>query len=108
MVSLLFAAGTSHVQKSNQLAYIQTLVRYFDIIVFNNEFTGKRFARVRKWAEPIRIGLQGDYPAYFESFVLQQIQDLLELTNHPIKLYYSPTLQRKKGLPSGFDQNITT
>ena len=82
-------------------------MRYFDIVAFGNEFTGKRFARVRKWADPIRIGLQGKYPEYFELFVLQQILDLQQLTNHRIELYYSPTLQRKKLLPSDFDQKKT-
>jgi hypothetical protein len=82
-------------------------VRYFDIIAFGNEFTGKRFTRVRKWVDPIRIGLQGKYPEYFELFVLQQILDLQQLTNHRIELYYSPILQRKKLLPPDFDQKKT-
>ena len=56
---------------------------------------------------PIRIGLQGKYPAYFETFVLQQIEDLQRLTNHPIELYYSPTLQREKRPPPGFDRKKT-
>ena len=82
-------------------------MRYFDIIAFGNEFTGKRFARVRKWVDPIRIGLQGKYPEYFELFVLQQILDLQQLTNHRIELYYSPILERKNLLPRDFDQKKT-
>ncbi len=105
--SLLFAAGPSHAQSSDQLADVKTLVRYFDIVAFGNEFTGQRFARVRKWVDPIRIGLQGKYPEYFELFVLQQILDLQQLTNHRIELYYSPILARKKLLPRDFDQKKT-
>ena len=105
--SLLLAATNVDAQDSKRLADVDTLVRYFDIIAFGNEFTGKRFARIRKWVAPIRIGLQGKYPAYFETFVLQQIEDLQRLTNHPIELYYSPTLQREKRLPPRFDRKKT-
>ena len=104
---MLLADADGRAQDPNKLADIGTLVRYFDIIAFGNEFTGKRFARVRKWVEPIRIGLQGEYPGYFEAFVRQQIEDLQRLTNHPIKLYYSPTLQRERRLPPGFDRKKT-
>ncbi len=101
------AAASGQAQDANRLADAGTLVRYFDIIAFGNEFTGKRFTRVRKWVEPLRIGLQGEYPAYFEAFVVQQIKDLQRLTNHPIQLYCSPTLQREKRLPLGFDRKKT-
>ena len=104
---MLVAAVGGRAQDANRLSDVSTLMRDFDIIAFGNEFTGQRFPRVRKWAEPMRIGLQGDYPEYFETFVLQQIQDLQRLTDHPIELYYSPTLQREKRLPAGFDRKKT-
>jgi len=45
------------------------LLRNFDAIAFGNEYTGKRYDIVRKWAKPMRMGIQGkDYPAYLETF----------------------------------------
>ena len=79
------------------------LIHNYDLIAFGNEYTGKRYDYVRKWAEPIRVGLQGKFPAYFEEFVVDHINNLRKLTGHPIELYYSITLQKQKKLPKDFD-----
>lgn len=80
------------------------IIHNFDIVAFGNEYTHKRYAAVRKWSQPIRIGIQGkDYPPYFEAYVKQHIRDLWELTGHPIELYYSFSKQKAKSLAKDFD-----
>ncbi len=82
----------------------ELIVRNFDTIAFGNEYTHKRYDYVRKWKQPIRIGIQGkDYPPYFEAFVKQHIRDIWELTGHPIELYYSYSMQKAKKLAKDFD-----
>jgi hypothetical protein len=80
------------------------ILRNFNIVAFGNEYTGRRYKFVRKWKQPIRVGIQGkDFPPYFEAFVRQHIRDIWELTGHPIELYYSWTLQKQKRLAKDFD-----
>lgn len=76
------------------------ILRNFDIIAFGNEYTGKRYKAVRKWAQPIRMGIQGkNYPPYFESMLRQHIRDLWQITKHPMELYYSFDMQKQKSWP---------
>lgn len=80
------------------------LLRNFDTIAFGNEYTGKRYDTVRKWAQPVRMGLQGkDYPPYLETYIEDVARDLTETTGHPISLYYSFAKQKAGKLPAGFD-----
>ncbi len=82
----------------------ETILRNFEIIAFGNEHTGRRYDHVRKWAGPVRIGIQGDkYPAYFEEFVERHVADLRGITGHPIELYYSFARQKAKRLAKDFD-----
>jgi len=82
----------------------EKIIRNFNIVAFGNEYTHKRYDKVRKWESPIRIGIQGKgYPPYFEEFVNQQIDDLGRLTGHPIRLYYSFALQKAKKLAKDFN-----
>ena len=80
------------------------IIRNFSIVAFGNEYLADDFMRLRKWAAPVRIGIQGDYPDYFEDFVVQHIADLRRLTKHPIELYYSPALHKAGKLAKDFDQ----
>ena len=82
----------------------ETIVKNFDIVAFGNEYTGKRYGHVRKWREPIRVGIEGKAPKYFEVFVLQHIRTLRQLTGHSIRLYYSPTMQKEGRLAPDFDR----
>ncbi|MEX2311575.1 MAG: DUF2927 domain-containing protein, partial [Rhodospirillales bacterium] len=80
------------------------LLRNFDVIAFGNEYTGKRFDIVRKWAKPVRMGIQGkDYPPELEAFIDDVARDLGDTTGHPISLYYSFAKQKAKKLPADFD-----
>lgn len=80
------------------------IIKNFDIVAFGNEYTGRRYKHVRKWKQPIRIGIQGKgYPPYFEAYVKQHIRDLWEITGHPIELYYSFSMQRAGKLARDFD-----
>ena len=80
------------------------LLRNFDIVAFGNEYTGRRFDVVRKWREPIRIGIDGsNHPPYLETYLEDMAQQLSDATGHPIELYYSIGLQRAKRLPPDFD-----
>lgn len=79
------------------------IIRNFDIVAFGNEYTGRRYEHVRKWAAPIRVGIQGKYPPYFEAYVRQHIRDMWELTGHPMELYYSFAMQKTKRLAKDFD-----
>jgi hypothetical protein len=83
----------------------QTIIRNFDLIAFGNEYTNERFSRVRKWAIPLRMGIQGDYSRHFENNVQQYSQDLQKITGHPISLYYSHNLQKKGNLDKNFNKN---
>ncbi len=80
------------------------ILRNFEIIAFGNEYTGEQFQRVRKWARPIRMGIQGKYPDHFEKNVVRQARDLQEITGHPMELYYSYGMQKKGLLPKNFDK----
>ncbi len=80
------------------------IMRNFNIIAFGNEYTRKRYDNVRKWAGPIRVGIQGKkYPAYFEAYIKQHIRDLWDITQHPIELYYSFVMQKTGELAKDFD-----
>lgn len=81
------------------------ILRDFELIAFGNEYTGEHFARVRKWVQPIRMGIQGKYPPYFEEDVVQHARDLQTITGHPIELYYSYQMQKDKRLAKDFDKN---
>ena len=35
------------------------LLKSFDLIAFGNEYTGKRYDIVRKWAKPVLMGIEG-------------------------------------------------
>ncbi len=80
------------------------LLRNFDIVAFGNEYSGRRFDVVRKWKQPIRIGIDGaDHPPYLETYLEDMSAQLSDATGHPIELYYSIGLQRQKRLPPNFD-----
>lgn len=79
------------------------ILRNFNIVAFGNEYTQRRYKQVRKWKAPIRIGIQGKYPPYFERFVKEHIRNLWELTGHPIELYYSLDKQKRGELAKDFD-----
>lgn len=80
------------------------LLRAFDIVAFGGEYSGKRYDVVRKWAGPVRIGIDGkDHPAYLETFVDDVAQDLAKTTGHPIELYYAFGKQKAGTLAADFD-----
>lgn len=80
------------------------LLRAFDIVAFGGEYSGRRYDVVRKWAGPVRIGIQGaGHPAYLETFIEDVAQDLTKTTGHPVELYYSFGKQKAKQLSRDFD-----
>ena len=80
------------------------LLRNFNIVAFGNEYSGRRFDVVRKWREPIRIGIDGsNHPPYLETYLDDMAQQLSAATGHPIELYYAIGLQRENKLPPDFD-----
>ena len=79
------------------------IMRNFNIIAFGNEYTQKRYKHVRKWVNPIRLGINGKYPAHFEAFVRQHLRNLWELTKFPIELRYSFGMQKLDLLAKDFD-----
>ncbi|MEQ8318983.1 MAG: DUF2927 domain-containing protein [Rhodospirillales bacterium] len=82
------------------------LLRNFDVIAFGNEYTGRKYDIVRKWAKPMLMGIQGkDYPAHLETFIDDVAHDLSTVTGHRVELYYSYAKQREKKLPADFDRN---
>jgi len=81
------------------------LLRNFDVIAFGNEYTGRKYDIVRKWAKPMLMGIQGkDYPPHLEAFIDDVARDLSETTGHRIELYYSFAKQKAKKLPPDFDR----
>lgn len=83
----------------------KTIIEHFNIIAFGNEYTGARYARVRKWRAPIVARIDGPAPDYFEDFVEQHLADLAKITSHPIRLAYSPRIRREKRVPKGLTAN---
>ncbi len=79
----------------------RTIIEHFNIIAFGNEYTGARYANVRKWAAPIVARIDGPAPDYFEDFVEQHLADLKAITGHPIALAYSPRILKEKRVPKG-------
>lgn len=81
----------------------ERIVRNFELIAFGNEYTGEQFTHVRKWKEPVRLGIQGKYPPHFEKQVVSFAKDLTRITGHKVELYYSFAMQKEKRLPKNFD-----
>lgn len=80
------------------------LLRAFDTVAFGGEYSGKRYDVVRKWASPVRIGIDGsDHPAYLETYIEDVASDLSKTTGHPIELYYAFGKQKAKKLAPDFD-----
>jgi hypothetical protein len=79
------------------------IMRNFNIIAFGNEYTQRRYDHVRKWAGPIRMGIQGKYPAHFEAFISQHLRMLWDLTKFPLELRYSLNMQKLDLLARDFD-----
>lgn len=80
------------------------LLRSFDAIGFGNEYTGRRYDVVRKWIQPLNIGIQGNkHPAYLETYIEEIAKDLTETTGHNVRLYFSERLRRADNLPENFD-----
>jgi len=99
---VVFSIGAVRAEESFSNA---DLLRNFDAIAFGNEYTGKRYDIVRKWAKPMRLGIQGkNYPAYLETFIEDVVNDLQKTSGHPVELYYSHAKHKAKVLPENFDQ----
>jgi hypothetical protein len=81
------------------------IIRDFNIIAFGNEYTGRRYRHVRKWAKPIRVGILGKHPPYFEAFIKQHVRDMWEITGFPIELRYSERLAENGRLAKDFERN---
>lgn len=96
------AAGAAVAAGGERLSNAQ-IVRNFNIIAFGNEYTLKRYERVRKWRAPIVARLDGDAPAYFEDSVRQHLADLAKTTGHPAALVYSARIAREKRVPKGLN-----
>ncbi len=67
------------------------LVALFESVVFRDEYDPKReIERVRKWARPIRISLEGAGPAAFAAAVAEDAGELARLTGLDIRLLPQP------------------
>ncbi len=82
----------------------EKILRNFDIIAFGNEYTGKRYDAVRKWKKPIRVGILGKHPGYFDKDVRSHIRDIWNITHFPIELRYSVRLEKSRRLAKDFDK----
>ena len=56
--SALAASGIQEAQTGTPSN--RTILENFNIIAFGNEYTGRRYETVRKWREPIRVGIEGN------------------------------------------------
>lgn len=83
----------------------KTMVNHLDIIAFGNEYTGEHFPRVRKWKNPVRIGIQGQAPQFLDADIRQHIGELTRLTGHPLDLLYSETMRQSGKVASDFNTN---
>ncbi|MBF0195535.1 MAG: DUF2927 domain-containing protein [Magnetococcales bacterium] len=80
------------------------IIRNFEIIAFGSEYQNKTWKGLRKWKDPVRIGLQGKYPRYLEDEIKQFTADLTSITSHPISLYYSHGMKKNRKLPKNFNK----
>lgn len=108
LIPTMGTIGQAEAGLDKKTATYKAPVRNFDIFAFGNEYTGRRYNNVRKWRQPIRVGIEGKYPKYFGTFVLQHIRDLRKLTGHSIRLYYSPSMHKEGRLAPDFDRNKST
>ncbi|MBM3518334.1 MAG: DUF2927 domain-containing protein [Alphaproteobacteria bacterium] len=84
---IAFLLAASRASAADGLPPLESFVRDFDTIAFGSEFDDREYARVRKWAEPIVIGIEGEASAAFEKLVTEVVVDLAAITGHPITLY---------------------
>ncbi|MBF0358072.1 MAG: DUF2927 domain-containing protein [Magnetococcales bacterium] len=77
----------------------------FEIIAFGSEYQPKTWKGLRKWKDPLRIGLQGNYPDYIEDDTIQFTADLTAITGHQVELYYSKKMQQNHSLAKDFNKN---
>lgn len=80
-----------------------TLIAHFEVIAFGNEYTHERFPRVRKWKNPIRIGVQGAAPEFLDADIRQHVDDLHRLTGHDMALIYSENMRKSGMVADDFD-----
>jgi len=90
---------------AEELVGNDVIMRNFNIVAFGNEYTLKRYDHVRKWNGPIRIGIIGNPPPYFEQFVRDHIRDLWKLTGFPIELRFSNAIHKNGNLAKDFDNS---
>lgn len=79
------------------------IAKNFDIIAFGNEYTRKRYDTVRKWRAPLRLGIKGHSPVWFDDMVVQFLDELIAITGHPMGLVYTHTAATQRRLPADFD-----
>ncbi|MBF0445713.1 MAG: DUF2927 domain-containing protein [Magnetococcales bacterium] len=97
---LLLLPTTARSTELNQ----ETILRNFEIIAFGSEYQNKTWKGLRKWVDPVRIGLQGKYPSYLEDEIKQFTADLTSITSHPVGLYYSHSMKKNHTLPKNFNR----
>ena len=72
-------------------------------IAFVDEYRGTQKAKVRKWVQPLRVGIQGKPPPEFENMLENYIDELIAITNHPMSLVFSDKMKREKRVAKGFN-----
>jgi hypothetical protein len=82
----------------------ETILRNFEIIAFGSEYQNKTWKGLRKWNDPVRIGLQGKYPRYLEDEIRKFSADLTNITSHPVELYYSHSMRKNRTLAKNFNK----
>jgi hypothetical protein len=97
---LLFIPSTTQGAELKQ----ETIIRNFEIIAFGSEYQNKTWKGLRKWIDPVRIGLQGKYPSYLEDEIKQFTAYLTSITSHPIELYYSHSMKKNRTLAKTFNK----
>ncbi|MBF0382454.1 MAG: DUF2927 domain-containing protein [Magnetococcales bacterium] len=97
---LMFLPTPSQSQESRQ----GIILKNFEIIAFGSEYQNKTWKGLRKWVDPIRIGLQGKYPPYLEDEIKDFSNDLSTITSHPVELYYSHGMQKRRELAKNFNK----
>ena len=105
MISVLPAAANA---VEERLPVAKPLTNYeilnnLNRIAFVDEYRGTQKENVRKWVQPLRIGIQGKPPPEFENMLENYIDELIAITNHPMSLVFSNKMKRENRVAKDFN-----
>ena len=75
-----------------------------DGIAFVDIYRGTQKEYIRKWVQPLIVGIQGKPQPEFENMLENYINELIAIANFPMRLVFSRKMRRENRVTKGFDQ----